>query len=151
MTRPQTQPKLSVPSTRNRQRLRSRDWPRQPRRDPHVRVIAQLSELAGSDMSIIASSLRPWASATFIGAQHRIILRFAGKDAPERAARFAECLPEAEFAIAGHIVADACVDEWLRETDKREETADQDCTEKDHQAQAEGLTLRITVLTVEDW
>lgn len=151
MTRPQAIPKLSVPSTRSRQRLRSRDWPRQPRRDPHVRVITQLSELAGSDISVIASSSRPWASATFIGAQHRVILRFAGEDAPEHAARFAECLPEAEFAIAGHIVADACVDEWLRETDKREEAADQDCTDKGHQAQAEGLTLRITVLTVEDW
>lgn len=151
MTYPHQKPSPTVPSTRSRQRLRSRDWPHPPRRDPHVRLLARLMELAGPDMSIVASSSRPWASATFIGAQHRAILRFAGAgaggDAAECAARFAEALPEAEFAISGHIVADACVDEWRQDTD----AADQDCSDESQQCQTKGLTLRVSILTVEDW
>lgn len=146
MSRPQPLSPVSVPSTRARQRLRSRDWPRAPKRDPHVRVIARLSEVAGPDMSVIASSSRPWASATFIGAQHRVILRFTGDDAAQCAAHFAERLPEAEFSISGHIVADACVDEWRYEADSRDCVADEA-----PQNQAGGVTVRITVLTVEDW
>lgn len=143
-------PAVSVPSTRTRQRLRSRDWPRPPRGDPHVRLIAQLAQLAGPDMSVIASSSRPWASATFIGAQHRVIVQFKGENAPGNAAWFGERLPEAEFSIAGHIVADACVDEWRHGPD---------CDEAHHTmppanppaSLAGDVTLRVTVLTVEDW
>lgn len=142
----QSLPTVSVPYTGTRQRLRSRDWPRPPRRDPHIRIIAQLTQLSGPDMSVIASSSRPWASATFIGAQHRIVLRFSGTDAHSRATCFAEALPEAEFRISGHIVADACVDEWrsdeMTENESGSETPDQ---------AGESVLLRISVLTVEDW
>ena len=146
MKQPQCLPQISVPSTRTRQRLRSRDWPRAPRRDPHARIIAQLVQLSGPDMTVIASSSRLWASATFVGAQHRVVLRFSGGDAPANAARFAELLPDAEFSIAGHIVADACVDEWGNDADQcvpgGEPLADE----------PRGmLALRVTVLTVEDW
>ncbi len=146
MTRPQSLPSVSVPSTRTHQRIRARDWPRPPRRDSHVRVIAQLAQLAGPDMSVIASSSRPWASATFIGAQHRIVLRFSGEDAHARGARFAEMLPDAEFAISGHIVADACIDEWRSDAD------DSLGGNEPPARQPEGaLVLRVAVLTVEDW
>lgn len=141
MTSPKPAPSLSVPSTHTRQRVRARDWPRPPRRDPHTRVIAQITELAGTNASVIASSSRPWASATFIGAQHRVILRFLGEAALERATCFASALPEAEFTISGQIVADACVDEWVRASATDQPAASQDG----------GVTLRITVLTVEDW
>ncbi len=145
MKRAQPQFHHSVPLTRERRRLRSRDWPRQPRRDPHVRVIARLSELAGPDMSVIASSSRPWASATFTGAQHRVITRFAGDHAQDCATRFAEALPEAEFTISGHIVADACIDEW------RQEEAAVDGAEASPHSASGVFCLRVTVLTVEDW
>ncbi|MDQ4418902.1 hypothetical protein OOT33_00375 [Sphingobium sp. DEHP117] len=146
MSRPQPAARHSVPPTRELKRLRSRDWPRPPRRDPHVRVIACLSEFAGPNIAVVASSSRPWASATFIGAQHRVILRFAGDDAAERAARFADALPEAEFTIAGHIVADACVDEWGHAAESGGATANQALQD------SAGLpVLRVTVLTVEDW
>lgn len=145
MTLPLPRPEHSVPSTRNRQRLRARDWPHPPKRDPHVRVIARLTEVAGADMSVIASSSRPWASATFVGAQHRIIVRFSGEGAHASATRFAEDIPDVEFTISGHIVADACVDEWRTGTDTGE-AEDTPSTEA-----ACSLTLRITVLTVEDW
>lgn len=141
MTSTKPAPSLSVPSTRPRQRVRSRDWPRPPRRDPHTRVIAQIAELAGTDVSVIASSSRPWASATFVGAQHRVILRFEGEAAQHRATCFADALPEAEFSLSGHIVADACVNEWVAAN-----PADQAAA-----SQCSGITLRITVLTVEDW
>ena len=109
-------------------------------------MIACLSELAGPDIAVVASSSRPWASATFIGAQHRVILRFAGDDAAERAARFAEALPDAEFTIAGHIVADACVDEWGHAAECGEDTAT-----SAPQSLPSAPVLRVTVLTVEDW
>ena len=134
MNRPNSLPPVTVPSTRTRQRLRSRDWPRMPRRDPHVRMMARL-----------ASSSRPWASATFIGAQHRVILRFEGEEAQPSATRFAESLPEAEFSISGHIVADACVDEWgIEATDEGESLAPSGQT-------SACPTLRVSILTVEDW
>lgn len=146
MSRPKCQPSISVPSTGARQRQRARDWPRPPRRDPHVRVIAHLVQIGEPDMSVIASSSRPWASATFLGAQHRIVLRFSGADAHSRATCFAEALPEAEFSISGHIVADACVDEWRMEGVTDEEIGG----EAPDQTQETAL-LRISVLTVEDW
>ena len=145
MNRPNSLPPVTVPSTRTRQRLRSRDWPRMPRRDPHVRMMARLIELAGPGAPIIASSSRPWASATFIGAQHRVILRFEGEEAQPSATRFAESLPEAEFSISGHIVADACVDEWgIEATDEGESLAPSGQT-------SACPTLRVSILTVEDW
>jgi len=112
-----------------------------------VRVIAQLVEFGGADMSVIASSSRPWASATFIGAQHRVVVQFSGHDAHGNAARFADKLPEAEFSISGHIVADASVDEWSKTMH------DEDATDMQASPSNTGdrLMLRITVLTVEDW
>jgi hypothetical protein len=146
VTRPQTQPLRSVPSTRNRQRLRSRDWPRPPRRDPHVRVIAQLMEMAGPNASVIGSSSRPWASATFLGAQHRVILRFGGDHAHSAATDFAERIGEAEFHIAGHIVADACVDGMDHEAAQPDAGSAPPPAE-----QGDRLLLRISVLTIEEW
>ena len=146
MKQPLSLPTVSVPSTYPRQRTRARDWPRPPKRDPHVRVIAQLTQLAGADTSVIASSSRPWASATFVGAQHRVVLRFSGGDAPANAARFAELLPDAEFSIAGHIVADACVDEWHNDAEQCV-TGDEPVADQPRGT----LALRVTVLTVEDW
>lgn len=47
-----------------------------------------------------------WASATFVGAQHRLTL-----DAPDDAAlaRWLGALAEAELTLRGHLVADATV------------------------------------------
>jgi len=124
---------VTVPATRQRRRLRSREWPRPPRQDPHTRVIAQVLDLAGADSSVIATSSRPWASATFVGARHSLALKLKGPDNAGRAAMLAARLPDAEFSIAGHIVADACADE--------------------HHPAADGsaTVMRLSILTIEDW
>ena len=48
-----------------------------------------------------------WASITFTGARHTIMLGFHGVQAVEAAERFITQLPEHEFTIPGQLVADA--------------------------------------------
>lgn len=148
MTRPERRDQISVPRTGGRQRVRSRDWPRRPRRDPHMRVTAQLLDLAGPAASVVEASFRPWASATFLGARHRVTIRFTGPDHCHKAEIFASTLPEAEFSVSGHIVADACVDAW--------KTSDPLPTGStglagDRDGRVEETLLHLSVLTVEDW
>lgn len=52
---------------------------------------------------------RPWASATFVGARHRLEIRLAGMDAERRAERLAGALPQMEFSLARLLVADVAV------------------------------------------
>ena len=49
---------------------------------------------------------RAWASVTFTGARHRIVLRLEGEGAEGAAAAFVDTLEAAEFDLGGHIVAD---------------------------------------------
>ncbi|MXO73624.1 hypothetical protein GRI40_00095 [Altererythrobacter aerius] len=51
----------------------------------------------------------PWASITFEGARHTVAMRFAGAAAVEAGERLIAALPDHEFAIPGHIVAEATV------------------------------------------
>ncbi len=133
MTHPKPDIGIIVPRPRQRQRLKARDWPRPPRRDPHTRVVAQLLEHSGVDASVIATSSRPWASATFVGARHNVVLRLEGKDHAARAAVLAGTIPDLEFSITGHIVADACIDKC--------------CSAQDEAA----TLLHLSILTIEDW
>lgn len=77
------------------------------------------------DGVILSSRDRPWASVTFSGARHW----FALEVAREGAAALAAMLPEAEFALTGHLVADLAVTRC--------------------EPQAERTTLHIEALTVE--
>jgi hypothetical protein len=106
--------------------------PRPQRRDAHGRLIEALLKLAGPDSEATDASLRPWCSATFIGAQHELTLVLRGADAFNRAMALADALPKAEFRIPGHVVADLAVDELTHD--------------KDGEA-----SLRLTVLTIEAW
>lgn len=158
MTHAKSRPAVSVPTTAQRGPARGRDWPRRPRRDPHARLITQLLALAGPDSSVIATSTRPWASATFVGQKHRVVLRFDGTDHAARADGFAARLPEAEFALSGHIVADACVD---RRVDAASGTttgpADDDAPTAlvaplaPAASQDGGTILALSLLTIEEW
>ena len=49
---------------------------------------------------------RSWASITFSGERHRIVLRLAGENAGAAADGFLDGLCEREFALDGHILAD---------------------------------------------
>ncbi|MBU3077425.1 hypothetical protein [Sphingomonas quercus] len=74
-----------------------------PRIDPAAgAVIRAVRTLAGGGVVAEAESV-PWESLTFRGARHRIALRCADEGI---AARLARLLPEHEFALDGHIVAD---------------------------------------------
>lgn len=106
--------------------------PRAQRRDCHGRLMTALLALAGPDARIEDAGFRPWCSATFLGAQHRITMRVTGAEARSRADRLAAALPETELAIPGHIVADAAIDAI--------------------RPQADGAMLMdLAVLTIEDW
>lgn len=68
-----------------------------------VRALRGAALGAGCPVEISQSAWRRWASATFTGARHAITL-----SAPASAAldRWLGALPEAEFALSGHLVAD---------------------------------------------
>src|SRR3546814_8430193 len=104
--------------------------------DPHRRLLRALLEMAGPETEPIGSSSRSWASVTFTGAQHEFELFLMGKDAHDRANKLAECLPEAEFVVAGHIVVDATVDRLS-------------CSQGDAGKPLAFMT--VSLLTVEDW
>ncbi|HEY9580955.1 MAG TPA: hypothetical protein VIR65_13955 [Rhizorhapis sp.] len=104
--------------------------------DPHRRLLRALLEMAGPETEPIGSSSRSWASVTFTGAQHEFELFLMGKDAHDRANKLAECLPEAEFVVAGHIVVDATVDRLS-------------CSQGDAGEPLAFMT--VSLLTVEDW
>ncbi|UUL81457.1 hypothetical protein [Sphingomonas qomolangmaensis] len=64
---------------------------------------ALAAPLAAFGGTIVESDCVRWASATFVGARHRLVL--AGDDGV--AARdWLAALPEADWALRGHLVAD---------------------------------------------
>lgn len=103
--------------------------------NPHGRLMRALAAMAGESSQVLRSSSTRWASATFTGARHEAELRMTGAGAHEKANALAESLPDAEFALAGHIVADLTVEGLVLEREGKEEVA----------------LLRIAALTVEDW
>lgn len=104
--------------------------------DPHARLLRAVLALAGQGSEIMSSSSRRWSSATFTGARHGVTLQLAGRDARDRAHRLAATLPDAEFPLAGHVVADISVESQAYRRG----------------ADGEGVAqLDLAVLTVEDW
>ena len=57
-----------------------------------------------------------WHSLTFVGERHTAILRLTGTDALCAAQRLSDGLPDAEFDLPGHIVADIAI-AGMREDD----------------------------------
>lgn len=106
------------------------------RKDPHGRLLRDLLALAGPQASVLSASSKPWASATFQGSRHEVVMHFTGDGADVRAASMAETAPDAEFGIAGHIVADVSVDGQK--------------TGRDADGRIYGL-LCLSALIVEDW
>jgi hypothetical protein len=130
---------LTVQTPRRRLRILRRptetiqpSTPRAQRRDCHGRLATALLALAGELACIDDAGFRPWCSATFLGAQHRMTLRIGGVHALERADQFASVLPEAELPIPGHIVADLTVDAIRPQEDGT-------------------VLLDLAILTIEDW
>ncbi|TIX52153.1 hypothetical protein E5222_05315 [Alteraurantiacibacter aquimixticola] len=77
-------------------------------------------------------SERSWASITFAGTRHQVDMLFEGSDAIAAGECFIAFLPEHEFSIPGHIVADAAV------------------TEVDHRMEPPRLQVRCELLLLEE-
>ena len=72
-----------------------------------IRTLRGHATAAGVTMQVESIACTPWASATFTGTQHRLTITAF----PVPGLRdWIDGLPEAEFAMRGHIVADLVVD-----------------------------------------
>ena len=81
------------------------------RRGPDATTLLERALLAdaamcGAEVVVESAEARRWASATFVGARHRITLSGPSGDAT---LRWIAALPEAEFRLRGHLVADVTV------------------------------------------
>lgn len=74
-----------------------------------LRLLNQVLDLAGPQAEFLHHAERPWVSATFSGDRHTIALAFTGPVAMAQGEAFANALPDHEFTIPGHLVADAAV------------------------------------------
>lgn len=82
---------------------------RPARRSAWMHLLAELLALAQGKAELVSHSERAWASATFAGSRHRVVLRFAGLDAQAAGEMFIDQLPEHEFTLPRQLVADAAV------------------------------------------
>ena len=81
------------------------------RREPRNRLREALLELAEGKAAILGHEERSWASITFAGARHRLVLEFQGAEAVQAGELFIAFLPEHQFDLPGQLVADAAVTE----------------------------------------
>lgn len=73
------------------------------------RLLRDLRDLAGPLAEVIVHRETAWASITFTGARHTVVLRFAGSDAVSDGERFVAMLPDHEFRLRNQLVADAAI------------------------------------------
>jgi len=80
-----------------------------PRRTVADRVRAALKGLAGGHGTLLAHDETAWASITFSGTRHAVVLEFCGPEAVAGGEELIERLPDHEFTLPGQLVADATV------------------------------------------
>ncbi len=102
------------------------------RHDPATALIRAVLTLARGAAELEEHRGTAWASATFTGMRHAMRVSLLGEDGVRTGEWLASVLPEHEFRIAGHLVADIIVSEIHR----REEGMP-------------AMTLTIEALTVE--
>jgi hypothetical protein len=79
------------------------------RRSLAEKVQAALSTLAAGRAAVLSHEEKPWASITFSGTRHEVVLEFKGTEAVVAGEDLMEHLPDHEFAIPGQLVADAAI------------------------------------------
>jgi hypothetical protein len=79
------------------------------RRTTADRVRAALMALTGGAGTLITHEEKAWASITFAGTRHEVVLEFCGADAVVGGEELIERLPDHEFRIPGQLVADATI------------------------------------------
>ena len=80
-----------------------------PPRAPCTQLLNAVLRLAGRQAELVSHGERPWASATFSGSRHSVVLTFTGAGAQTAGEAFIASLPEHEFTLPGQLVADATV------------------------------------------
>lgn len=80
-----------------------------PRRNLADRVREAVLDIAGGRGEVVSHAESAWASITFSGTRHELVLRFEGIEAVEAGEGLIERLPDHEFTLPGHLVADATV------------------------------------------
>jgi len=71
------------------------------------RALHEAATRAGCPIELVSADWTRWASATFVGARHVLTLSAASGAAFEK---WLEELPESDFALRGHIVADLVIE-----------------------------------------
>ncbi len=82
---------------------------RRARRSSGDRLREALLALARGHGRFESHAEKAWASITFAGTRHSVRMVFKGSDSIAAGEQFITELPEHEFAIAGHLVADATI------------------------------------------
>jgi hypothetical protein len=76
---------------------------------PGERLLRAVVALAGPHAELMSHSEAPWASVTFAGTRHTIVLHYQGWEACDAAEEMMAALPDHEFTIPRTLVADAAV------------------------------------------
>lgn len=84
------------------------------RHDPATALIRAVLTLAAGAARLEEHRGTAWASATFTGMRHVMRISLEGADGMATGTRLAVILPEHEFTIAGHLVADIAITEVHR-------------------------------------
>ncbi len=79
---------------------RSRAW---------MPLLSEMLRLGEGRGELLSHAERAWASVTFSGSRHTVRLSFAGTEAVEAGERLIDALPDHEFTIPRHLVADAMI------------------------------------------
>lgn len=79
------------------------------RRTTADRVRSALMALTSGAGTLITHEEKAWASITFSGTRHEVVLEFCGAEAVAHGEELIERLPDHEFTIPGQLVADATI------------------------------------------
>ncbi|TRD12237.1 hypothetical protein FGU71_10430 [Erythrobacter insulae] len=82
-----------------------------PRRSTADRVREAVLKLTNGRSSLLSHEEKAWASITFSGTRHELMLDFDGKESAAAGENFIANLPEHEFHIPGQLVAEATIRE----------------------------------------
>ncbi|WP_108811176.1 hypothetical protein [Sphingorhabdus sp. Alg231-15] len=78
-------------------------------RDPGSRIVEQLQKLFGADYEVTMVRERPWASITFSGTRHILVVKLAVLGEMPGIGSACNQLPDYEFNLPGQFVADILV------------------------------------------
>jgi len=80
-----------------------------PRKTTADRLREAVLAICGGMGAVLTHEERAWASITFSGTRHELVLRFEGIEQVEAGELLIEQLPEHKFTLPGQLVADATV------------------------------------------